>query len=62
MNNGRVVIVGGGVIGSNGTIAYAYLPEDLREIGTETTIGSGRLLALITAKPLFDPKMTRMKR
>ena len=43
------------------TIAYAYLPQDLRGIGTELTIGFRRFSAFVAVEPLFDRNMTRMK-
>jgi glycine cleavage system aminomethyltransferase T len=44
-------------------IAYAWLPADLAEVGTEVEIGyfDERVKAVVTAEPLFDPAMTRLR-
>jgi glycine cleavage system aminomethyltransferase T/glycine/D-amino acid oxidase-like deaminating enzyme len=44
-------------------IAYAWLPVDLAEVGTELEIGyfDERVRAVVTAEPLFDPAMTRLR-
>lgn len=44
-------------------IAYAWLPVEVAEIGTEVEIGyfDKRISAVVTAEPLFDPKMTRLR-
>lgn len=44
-------------------IAYAWLPERLTAVGTHVQIGyfDQRVDAVVTAEPLFDPGMTRLK-
>jgi len=44
-------------------IAYAWLPLEVAEVGTEVEIGyfDKRVKAVVTAEPLFDPKMTRLR-
>lgn len=44
-------------------IAYAWLPLEVAEVGTEVEIGyfDKRVRAVVTAEPLFDPKMTRLR-
>ena len=44
-------------------IAYAWLPSALAAVGTEVEIGyfDRRLPATVTAEPLFDPTMTRLR-
>ena len=44
-------------------IAYAWLPLEVAEVGTELEIGyfDQRVRAVVTAEPLFDPKMTRLR-
>ena len=44
-------------------IAYAWLPLEAAEVGTELEIGyfDKRVRAVVTAEPLFDPKMTRLR-
>jgi glycine cleavage system aminomethyltransferase T len=44
-------------------IAYAWLPAGLAEPGTPVRIGyfDRRLPATVTAEPLFDPDMTRLR-
>ena len=44
-------------------IAYAWLPLEVAEVGTELEIGyfDKRVRAVVTAEPLFDPKMTRLR-
>jgi glycine cleavage system aminomethyltransferase T/glycine/D-amino acid oxidase-like deaminating enzyme len=44
-------------------IAYAWLPADLAVPGQEAEIGyfDRRVRAVVTAEPLFDPKMTRLR-
>jgi glycine cleavage system aminomethyltransferase T len=44
-------------------IAYAWLPEELTAVGTRVQIGyfDQRVDALVTAEPLFDPGMTRLR-
>jgi glycine cleavage system aminomethyltransferase T/glycine/D-amino acid oxidase-like deaminating enzyme len=45
------------------SIAYAWLPAALAEPGRKVSIGyfDQRLPATVTAEPLFDPQMTRLK-
>lgn len=44
-------------------IAYAWLPVAAAAIGSEVEIGyfDKRVKAVVTAEPLFDPKMTRLR-
>jgi dimethylglycine oxidase len=44
-------------------IAYAWLPSELTEVGTEVEIGyfDERVRAVVTAEPLFDPAMSRLR-
>ncbi|HVK29156.1 MAG TPA: FAD-dependent oxidoreductase [Nocardioides sp.] len=44
-------------------IAYAWLPLEVAEVGTELEIGyfDKRVKAVVTAEPLFDPTMTRLR-
>jgi dimethylglycine oxidase len=44
-------------------IAYAWLPEELTAVGTRVQIGyfDQRVDAVVTAEPLFDPGMTRLR-
>jgi len=44
-------------------IAYAWLPTEVAAVGTEVEIGyfDRRIPAIVTAEPLFDPKMTRLR-
>ncbi|MFM9373363.1 FAD-dependent oxidoreductase [Streptomyces sp. Da 82-17] len=44
-------------------IAYAWLPAELATPGQQLTIGyfDRRITAVVTAEPLFDPKMTRLR-
>jgi len=44
-------------------IAYAWLPDELTEVGTTVQIGyfDQRIDAVVTAEPLFDPEMTRLR-
>jgi glycine cleavage system aminomethyltransferase T/glycine/D-amino acid oxidase-like deaminating enzyme len=44
-------------------IAYAWLPADLAEPGQELTVGwfDRRLRAVVTAEPLVDPEMKRLR-
>jgi len=44
-------------------IAYAWLPLEAAEVGAELEIGyfDKRVRAVVTAEPLFDPKMTRLR-
>jgi glycine cleavage system aminomethyltransferase T len=44
-------------------IAYAWLPVEAAAVGTEVEIGyfDKRVPAVVTADPLFDPKMTRLR-
>ncbi|MCW4353772.1 FAD-dependent oxidoreductase [Hoyosella sp. YIM 151337] len=44
-------------------IAYAWLPLEVASPGTEVEIGyfGKRISAVVTAEPLFDPKMTRLR-
>lgn len=44
-------------------IAYAWLPAQLSEVGTEVEIGyfDQRVRAVVTAEPLFDPAMERLR-
>ncbi|MBB3039217.1 GcvT family protein [Hoyosella altamirensis] len=44
-------------------IAYAWLPAENATPGTEVEIGyfGRRIPAVVTAEPLFDPKMTRLR-
>ena len=44
-------------------IAYAWLPERLTAVGTRVQIGyfDQRVDAVVTAEPLFDPGMTRLR-
>ena len=44
-------------------IAYAWLPEELTAAGTRVHIGyfDQRVDAVVTAEPLFDPGMTRLR-
>ena len=45
-------------------IAYAWLPSELTEVGTQVEIGwfDRRLPAVVAAEPLFDPGMSRIRR
>lgn len=45
-------------------IAYAWLPAELTEVGTRVQIGyfDQRVDAVVTAEPLFDPAMERLRR
>ncbi|MDX6266572.1 MAG: dimethylglycine oxidase [Frankiales bacterium] len=47
----------------NQGIAYAWLPVELTEIGTEVEIGyfDQRVTAVVTAEPLVDPRMERIR-
>ncbi|AEF39420.1 GcvT family protein [Hoyosella subflava] len=47
----------------NKGIAYAWLPTEAATPGTEVEIGyfGRRIRAVVTAEPLFDPKMTRLR-
>ena len=44
-------------------IAYAWLPTEVAAVGTPLEIGyfDKRVPAVVTAEPLFDPKMTRLR-
>jgi glycine cleavage system aminomethyltransferase T/glycine/D-amino acid oxidase-like deaminating enzyme len=44
-------------------IAYAWLPVEVATVGTEVEIGyfDQRIPAVVTAEPLVDPKMTRLR-
>ena len=44
-------------------IAYAWLPLEVAEVGTQVEIGyfDQRVPAVVTAEPLFDPTMTRLR-
>ncbi len=44
-------------------IAYAWLPQDLTAVGTHVRIGyfDQRIDAVVTAEPLFDPEMIRLR-
>jgi dimethylglycine oxidase len=44
-------------------IAYAWLPTELTEVGTELEIGyfDRRVKAVVAAEPLFDPAMERLR-
>jgi dimethylglycine oxidase len=44
-------------------IAYAWLPGELTAVGTRVQIGyfDQRVDAVVTAEPLFDPEMTRLR-
>ncbi len=44
-------------------IAYAWLPTELSEVGTAVEIGyfDRRVRAVVTAEPLFDPAMRRLR-
>ena len=44
-------------------IAYAWLPVELAEVGIEVEIGyfDHRVRAVVTAEPLFDPAMERLR-
>ena len=44
-------------------VAYAWLPTELAEVGTEVAIGyfDRRVRAVVTAEPLFDPPMARLR-
>jgi len=44
-------------------IAYAWLPVELTDVGTEVQIGyfDQRVAAVVTAEPLIDPKMERIR-
>lgn len=48
----------------NRAVAYAWLPVELAEVGTELEIGyfDQRVRAVVTAEPLFDPAMERLRR
>jgi glycine cleavage system aminomethyltransferase T len=45
------------------SIAYAWLPTELAEVGRAVQIGyfDERLPATVAAEPLFDPRMTRLR-
>ncbi|MGH3663781.1 MAG: GcvT family protein [Micromonosporaceae bacterium] len=45
------------------SIAYAWLPAELSEVGTSVHIGyfDQRISARVAAEPLFDPTMTRLR-
>ncbi|MXG91015.1 FAD-dependent oxidoreductase [Nocardioides flavescens] len=45
------------------SIAYAWLPVEVAGVGTEVEIGyfDRRVPAVVTAEPLFDPTMTRLR-
>ena len=62
----RVVsrVTSGGVGYSVGkSIAYAYLPTDLADVGTELTVEvfGERVDAEVVAEPLWDPKGERIR-
>lgn len=44
-------------------IAYAWLPAEVAEVGRQVEIGyfDRRVPATVTAEPLFDPQMTRLR-
>jgi glycine cleavage system aminomethyltransferase T len=44
-------------------VAYAWLPAELSEVGTEVQIGyfGQRVDAVVAAEPLVDPKMERIR-
>jgi glycine cleavage system aminomethyltransferase T len=44
-------------------IAYAWLPTQLADVGTELEIGyfDRRVRAVVAAEPLFDPAMERLR-
>ncbi|WP_270886198.1 GcvT family protein [Pedococcus sp. 5OH_020] len=44
-------------------VAYAWLPTELAEVGTKVEIGyfDRRVDAVVTAEPLFDPAMERLR-
>jgi glycine cleavage system aminomethyltransferase T len=44
-------------------IAYAWLPSELADVGTELEIGyfDRRVRAVVAAEPLFDPAMERLR-
>ena len=70
----RTVIIGAGVVGAvladelsalgwTDITVDAWLPTEVAAVGTEGEIGyfDRRIPAIVTAEPLFDPRMTRLR-
>jgi glycine cleavage system aminomethyltransferase T len=56
----RTVIIGAGVVGA---VLADEMSAELAAVGTEVEIGyfDRRIPAIVTAEPLVDPKMTRLR-